>query len=94
MKMAKPFMTIQPRFSSGISISLATVYISTMYLCIISKLQGSFFCAAYSSRAHFDCDMEESHDRCGKAFVSNQMDLNGSRDLAGIKNNQWPKNCG
>ena len=94
MKMAKPFITIQPKFNLCLSISLATVYICTIYICIISNLQGSFFCGAYSSRAHLDCNKGEYHDLCGKAFVSNQMDLNGSRDLGGIKNNQWAKNCG
>ena len=94
MKMTKPFITIQPKFNYGLSISLATVYICTIYICIISNLQGSFFCGAYSSRAHLDCNKGEYHDLCGNAFISIQMDLNGSRYLGGIKNNQWPKNCG
>ena len=94
MKMTKPFITIQPKFNYGLSISLATVYICTIYICIISNLQGSFFCGAYSCRAHLDCNKGEYHDLCGNAFISIQMDLNGSRYLGGIKNNQWPKNCG
>ena len=94
MKMAKPFMTIQSRFTCGISISLATVYISTIYLFIISKLQGAFFCAAYSSREYLDCNYEKSHDRCGNAFVSNQMESNGNWDPEGIKDNKGSKTCG
>lgn len=94
MKMAKPFMTIQPRFTCGTSISLATVYTHTIYLFIISKLQGAFFCDAYSSRVYLDCNNENSHDLCGNAFVSNQMESNGSWDLAGIKDNKGSKTCG
>ena len=94
MKMTRPFITIQPKFNYGLSISLATVYICTIYICIISNLQGSFFCGAYSSRAHLDCNKGESHDLCGNAFVSNQMESNGSWDLAGIKDNKGSKTCG
>ena len=92
--MAKHFITIQPRFTAGVSNILATVCIYTIYLCVISKLQWSFFCAAYSSRAYLACNKGKSHELCGNVFVSNQMDLNGSRDPTGTQDNQWPKKFG
>ena len=92
--MAKHFITIQPRFTAGVSNILATVFIYTIHLCIISKLQWSFFCAAYSSRANLACNKGKSHESCGNVFVSHQKDLNGSRDLTGTQDNQCPKKCG
>ena len=88
--MDKPFMTIQQRLNFGLGLHLASVYI---YLCIFSKLQGSIFGSAYSSRAYLDRNKGKSHDLCGNVFVSNQMDLNDSMDLAGTKHNQLLKNC-
>ena len=103
VKMVKCCMTIYTRFLFEVIIYLITFYI---YILVISKLQGQFFCLAYISRPYnyprySKCNKGISHDVCESVVASiftianrTTREFNTTLDPKDNEGNQHPANCG